>query len=311
MADRLRLEVGDDRPVIDSVGQRREVSPGGFSQRTTQRRLRHPGELSHRRDAQPSQLFSGLRSDPPQRADLEGVEKGAHLPGPHHRHTAAEHRPRRRRRRLGGLGGEFGEELVRRNPDRTGQSDLVEDALSNGRSDARSIAEGTPPAGDVEKRLVERQRFDQRCHLAEDGHDLSTDLAVATVTTGQEHRLGASTARQRTRHRRVHAIGAGLIGGSRDDPSGTRRPHHHRTTAQRRVIENLHRRKEGIHVDVQDHPLGRTAIHGRVHHASLTGARSAPARCGDVRAGSGNCAVRTSAARASRSAVRSPSDGCW
>ena len=67
-------------------------------------------------------------------------------------------------------------------------------------------------AGDVEERLVERERLDQRGDVAEDRHDPGAHLGVAAVAPGEEDRLGAQPAGLHRRHGRVHAEGPGLVG---------------------------------------------------------------------------------------------------
>src|SRR5687768_13390532 len=74
-------------------------------------------------------------------------------------------------RRGGGLGllrGQLGEELARRPTDRAVELQLAADPRPDRMRDLFRGAEETQGAGDVEERLVERERLDERCELAED-----------------------------------------------------------------------------------------------------------------------------------------------
>ena len=81
-------------------------------------------------------------------------------------------------------------------------------SLADGPPDARPVPQGPQRAGDVEERLVEAQRLDERRVRPEDRHHAPADLAVVGVVAGQEHRVrgtagapGRSAWRRRPRRR--------------------------------------------------------------------------------------------------------------
>ena len=69
-------------------------------------------------------------------------------------------------------------------------------AQENG--DIGSRPESTTGTGDIEERLIERERFDQRRHVTENSHDHGAHLGVAPMAARQEHCVRA----QPTCHRR-------------------------------------------------------------------------------------------------------------
>ena len=114
-------------------------------------------------------------------------------------------------------------------------------------------------AGDVEERLVDAEPLDVRGQVVADRHDLVRVVDVAVEVGRQHDGVRAPPQRDRHRHRRVHAIRAGLVGRRGHHRSRRWMPHDHRLALELRVIEQLDGREECVHVHVQD---GR----GRVVH---------------------------------------------
>ena len=107
--------------------------------------------------------------------------------------------------------------------------------------------------GDVEVGLVERERLDQRRHLAIDREDLQRHRAVFLELGPDDDQVRAQAHGMRHRHGRADAELARLVAGRRDDaPAGRRTAHHHRPPPQRRVVALFHGRVEGVHVDVEN-----------------------------------------------------------
>ncbi len=71
-------------------------------------------------------------------------------------------------------------------------------------------------AGDVEERLVERERLDDRRVTLEDLVHLPAHLAVVGVIAVEEHGVRAAPLGDRRRHRRVDAVPTRLVGRSGD-----------------------------------------------------------------------------------------------
>ena len=108
-------------------------------------------------------------------------------------------------------------------------------------------------AADVEERLVERQRLDERRERAEDRHDLARHLDVA---------VESAAARGRPRGRGGGAATSAWRSARRTCAPRTRRPRRrralrraaddHRLAPQRRVVALLDGRVEGVEVGVDD-----------------------------------------------------------
>ena len=80
-------------------------------------------------------------------------------------------------------------------------------------------------------------------------------LAVVVVQLeagGQEHQLGAEPACLPSRHRGADPEPACLVARRGNHAAGPGPAHCHRLAGQGRVLLDLDRDKEGIHVDVQD-----------------------------------------------------------
>ena len=130
-------------------------------------------------------------------------------------------------------------------------------------ADAHAFAEQPHRAGDIEERLVERQRLDVRGERVEDLVDLSAHSRVVLVIARQEYRCGAQPAGRGGGHRRVHPVTAGLVRSRRDHTARSGATHHHRLAAQLRPSAQFHADEERVHVDVEDRARPR-----RVHDYS-------------------------------------------
>ena len=129
-----------------------------------------------------------------------------------------------------------------------------------------AVAEQWPRPGDVEERLVDRDRLDLRREPAKDGHDVARRLLVAPAVDRQEHAVRAAPDRLAQRHRRVDAEPARLVARRRHDPAAARvAADDDRLAAQLRAVALLDGREERVEVDVEDRPLG----HGRYHPPSV------------------------------------------
>ena len=106
-------------------------------------------------------------------------------------------------------------------------------------------------AGEIEKRLVDRQRLDQRRqrqhHLAHLAADARIFLHV------RPHDAGVRTQPQRLehRHRRAHAVGAGDVAGGGDDAAPAAADDH-RLGGERRIVALFDRGVERVAIDMGD-----------------------------------------------------------
>ena len=71
-------------------------------------------------------------------------------------------------------------------------------------------------AGQVQERLVDRERLDERREPAQDVHDLAADSRVLATVDRDEDRVGTQSAGRAQRHRRADAEDARLVRSSAD-----------------------------------------------------------------------------------------------
>ena len=127
--------------------------------------------------------------------------------------------------------------------------------MQAGADGARDLGRGPEEAlraGDVEEGLVERDTLDERRERVEDVVDAPAVVGVDVVATRHEDGVGAQATGAHRRHRRPDAVGAGLVGAGRDHASVARATDDDRLALQRRIEQDLDRREERVHVDVQD-----------------------------------------------------------
>ena len=118
--------------------------------------------------------------------------------------------------RLVEVGGDLGQELVAGQADRDGDADVALDVAGKARQHlCRDHAVHALGAGEIEERLVDRQRLDQRRQRLHGVAHLAADADIFRHV-GRDHG-GVRAERQRLehRHRRAHAIGARDVAGGR------------------------------------------------------------------------------------------------
>jgi hypothetical protein len=116
-------------------------------------------------------------------------------------------------------------------------------------------------AGDVEERLVDAQRLDQRRELVEHAEHLVRLFPVPREVPRDDRRVRAEPLRDRHRLRRVTAEHPRLVRRRGHDAPRPVVPDEHRPPAEGRVVELLDGGEERVHVDVEDGPRRR------LHHA--------------------------------------------
>jgi hypothetical protein len=130
------------------------------------------------------------------------------------------------------------------------------------------VAEKLLRARQIEERLVDRERLDERREVPKDGHDLFADGAVLGTVDGHEDALRAERACRAQRHGGVHTELARLVRGSADDATVVRpaAADDHRLAAQRGVVALLDGRKERVEVRMQDRPRATSRAHTAMMH---------------------------------------------
>ena len=113
-------------------------------------------------------------------------------------------------------------------------------------------------AAGAEERFIPAPHLDRVSEAPQHLHHFGRCSVVGRMITWQEHRVRALAERSLHRHPRVHPVRPRLVRGCGDDLSRPVRvtvaSHHHGTPAQLGSPPDLHRRQEGIHVDVQQPP---------------------------------------------------------
>ncbi len=193
-------------------------------------------------------------------------EKGLRFAGAQHRETP----------RLVEIGCDFGEEFVAGQPDRNGDPKLLLDVGGKARQRlGRRHAVQPRGAAEVEERLVDRQRFDERRQRQHHLADLAAGFGVFFHVGPDHFRLRAQAQRLEHRHRRFHAEGAGDVAGGGDD-AALAAADDDRLGGKRRVVALLDRGVEGVAVDMGDGER-RQARHGAAIAASRRRCSACPA----------------------------------
>ena len=169
--------------------------------------------------------------------------------------------------RLPLVGGHLRQELVVGHPGRCGQVgdglDLRADLLGDLGRDLHSL----DVLGDVEIRLVERQRLDQGSVLGEDPMDLTRDLAIYIEAVWDKDQVRAFSLRGDRCHRRVDAELPGLVACRGDHAALLGTANGNRFAAQVGIVPLFDRREESIHVDMDYFARGRGFV-GSTHAAT-------------------------------------------
>ena len=145
------------------------------------------------------------------------------------------------------------EKLVGRDARRRGQAGVGANAFLQPARDRRRERLAPRVLRDVQVRLVERQRLDERRHLAEDReHGVRRGLVAREIRPHDDERRAEAHGLGH-RHRRADAERARLVARRRHDAAAIRlAADGQRLAAQRRVVALLDRRVERVHVDVED-----------------------------------------------------------
>ncbi len=250
--DRLRLALGFDGAVVPPVGELDEMFGLRSPQRGDQGRAVDDNQVGDPADADRTQLVHGDRPDTPQPFDRQRVQERLDRLRIDHddTRTGLDSLGRRDRFRLDR--GEFGQELVRRHPDRTGQRQLGSNVVANPRRDPRTGTEEPARTGDVEERLVQRERLHEWRVAVEDRPDLAAHVAVQRVIARQEHRVRAAALGHDRRHRGVHAEATSLVRRRGHHAAASGPTHHHGLADEIGSTSQFDRHEERIHVDMED-----------------------------------------------------------
>ena len=215
----------DHRSRVPAPGQLVQVAAGGLAQRPAQCLQRGVRDVGHGAQPEPAQRLLGACSPTPHSAPTGSGCRNV---------TIAVAGTTSRPSGLARAGGQLRHELGRGDADRAGDPLLVGDPVAD---PDWAICAGLPSRrtapDDVEERLVQAERLDQRRDRAEDLHHAarrprrSGGGRGATTTA-----CGHSRRARRHRHRGVHPEPARLVGGRQHHPAAAAAADDHRLPAQ-------------------------------------------------------------------------------
>ena len=242
LLDALRV----DAPRVDAAHEVPDPIAHRRAERAVEHRARRVEHVGDGVDAASLERLRGLGSDAPQRPDGQRPQEGVRVGrGDDQQPVGLAHRR-----------GDLRDVLRRGDADAARQARLFEDPSAQRTGDLARTPPQPPGAAHIEERLVDRERLDERSHVAEDLHDLARDLDVAVEVRQHDDRRRAQAQRLTDGHRRADAESTRLVRGARDDRAALRRPDDDGLAAQRRVVELLDRRVERVHVDMEDAGAG-------------------------------------------------------
>jgi hypothetical protein len=158
---------------------------------------------------------------------------------------------------------ELRDELRRGNADRAGEARARVHLVADAPGDFGGRAKQSHGAGDVEKRLVDREWFDEGRELAEDRHDGIGGLAVLVHVPRDDGGARRELERPRHWHRGVHTERPSLVARRRHDAAAARAANDDELPTEFGALEQLDRDEECVHVDVENR---RGTVVARVAH---------------------------------------------
>ena len=245
-ADRLGLALRHDRAVVARVGQRVQAVALGGPEQPDQLVLPGRLQVGDGVDAHPPEPLGGGRADAgddrdvhrPQQVDLGAGRYDDQAVG------------------LVEVAGHLGDELRGADPDRRRQpaghlGDLLAQPLGEG-GDGRDLEVVEVRGGEVDERLVQRQRLHERRGRPQHGHHLLAGRAVGVEAAAQERRVRAPRPRLAGRHGRADAVLPGFVRRRGDHAAPADAAHDDRLAAQGRLVALLDRGEERVEVEVED-----------------------------------------------------------
>ncbi len=200
--------VGHDRPVVLAPRQAPHFA-GRLAEMAAEKGFVGTRELADGGDADALQQLGGFLARPPQAADGHGPQERRHFLRPDHDQPVG----------LFPVGGQLGQEFVGGDTGRGGEMQFVFDPILDSGGDRDRVGVQPLHPGDVEERLVERQRLDERREGGQDVPDLHGNPGVFFMVPRYEDALGAEPPRLAHRHGRMDAVAAGFVrGGGNDAP---------------------------------------------------------------------------------------------
>ena len=200
-ADRTAAHADLHRARISVVCERMDVPPGRAAEHGDERRLTELGDVPDGADAAAVKLGGRDEADAPEALDRQRVEEGE---ARGRRHDEQAVRLRHAARHLG-------QELRPRDADGDRQADLVEHAPTKLGGNLGGRACDALQSTNIEEGLVDREPFDERGRVLEDGEDGLARVAVGRHPRRHDDCMGAEAVRLPPAHRRPYAVGLRLV----------------------------------------------------------------------------------------------------
>ena len=150
------------------------------------------------------------------------------------------------------VGSHFGEEFVVRDSGRGNEVEFCADALFDFAGNVDGEFDAGLVVGDVEKRFIERDRFNKVGVGVEDFVDLGRDLFVDLHATRHEDEVGAELFGFDRRHSRTDTEAARFVASGRHNTTHIAVAHGDGFALKFGVVALFHRSIKGIHVDMYD-----------------------------------------------------------
>ena len=211
-----------DTARIESAGEMPDPIAHRGAERTIQDGSRGVEDVGDDVDAACLECLGGLGSDPPQRADRTRPQERVGVCLGHDQQSV----------RLADRRGHLGHVLGRGDADAAGQPGLVEHSPAQGPRDLTRTPPQPARASHIEERLVDRERFDKRCHVMEDAHDLGGERHISLEVRRHGDRRRTQAQRLSDVHRRADAEPARFVRRARNDAASFEAAHDDRLALQ-------------------------------------------------------------------------------
>jgi hypothetical protein len=106
-------------------------------------------------------------------------------------------------------------------------------------------------AGEIEKRLIDRQRLDERRQSPHRGAHLTSDRLVLRHVGPDHNSIGAGCQRLEHRHRGAHAVNPRHVAARKHDAAGTATDDN-RTVGELGPVALFDARVKGVAIDMRD-----------------------------------------------------------
>ena len=219
VADRTRDSASMNRSIVFPLCQCRQVRAVRRADGGDQLFQRHLRQVAHGVHIDLVESTERHRTHSPQRFHTMGPQEFPLVSDVHHPDAEPRLRTGRVHSRLRRNRGELCQGLVRSDADGTLKCHRFADGIAQVPGDLGRWAEQPVGTGDVQKGLVQRNRFHVGCDRLEDFRDCRRGFDVAGEVRRDDDGPWAQPARLCCRHRRVNATRSRFVAGRCNDPA--------------------------------------------------------------------------------------------